>query len=1562
MPRLLLIIVLVLIASAMYAQFAGGSGTESDPWLVETRLQLEQLNNYLGVGHTDKYYRQIADIDLGASPWNPIGRVTPFYGQYDGDGYNISNLNISDYLSGPSGLFAKITNSDIKNVYLNQVSLTLSYDSYPSFQSPEAIASLVGYVTNSVIDNCHANGQIILNFQNTGAQQVGGLVSVLDVNSSLINSSSHCSIEIYSWTYLYEHYILIHNIGGLVADNKGTIHRSQFSNYVYTTVYNNSTPDGGESSYVGGITGYNQGLISESFSSGSVYGNWYIGGLVGWNSGNITKSFSTSSVNASDNFGGLAGVNYSSVYDSYARGDIFGNEFGPWGIGVNGGFVGSDSWNSAAVITNGYSTGTYDDNVNYGPNSYGFIGGPNGTLNDCYYDIERWYYAWENGPAMLRDADARSTASMTYPYQDEYQEDLETYVNWDFDNIWEHDYNHDINDGYPYLRWQASAPYAYFRADAAPDVAPLTMRFKDMSRSFIPGDLSYLWDFGDGITSTQTNPIHTFLTSGLHTVSLTVSNVFDSTATFTREVFVPSNIADFTASITSGYLPLSVQFTDVTPLNVTEWQWDFDDDGVIDSYEQNPIWTYIFPGSYTVTMNISTADASYTETKETLINVGLDPSLTKYVPTQYSTIQAAINAANNGDYIIVADGTYFENLLIEGKSITLASYFFIDGDSTHIANTIIDGSNALNPDQASTLTILPGSGRPETKPHVIGFTIRNGSGRRIIQNVGGTIVEKRVGGGIYIRQSEPVFSYNKIVDNDADDEGGGSYAFYSVPNLGGMVNPSIGLFNPGMNQFRNNTADIGADIYIDGILRRDPVKIGNCSFEVMSVADTTVSNYWVSSSSSVDFTGSSGRNAAITTDIYVATNGNDLTNTGTSPSSPFKTIDHALSRIYASAENPLTIHLASGTYSPSLTGEKYPLQMVKYASLQGAGIEESFLDAEASADFPRRVLNLDKVEGVNISDLTIMNGFVTMVKNYNGGGIGLINSQANLQNILIAGNSSAGNGSGIYALGSELIATNLSLDYNASLGSGGGMHSMQSDLQLSQSRILNNSASRNGAGLSIDGGSVSIEGCELSANQATGYQSKGGGISLVNTEAATISANLIKANNADLGGGLYLQNNSNIHFDRNKIINNLADFNGGAAFINTTTGLLTNNLLANNTASQRGGAIYCYSSPELINNTIANNKAALQGGGLYLNGSSPLHLNSILWGNVQGATSLPNQVYLFGEDSDPQFRYCLIEGGSAGFGLSPGISYTGIYEHNLSGDPGFAEPSAGAGYYFEVGEASFTLHDDSPCLDSGDPDTDPEFYPTDLAGNPRVDNGRIDMGAYEKQHFTGPRISADPAIVDFGRVNINGSPATLELVISNTGNQELTISSIALESLSATFGIETEQRTQLIAPGASITILLSFAPATVGQFSTNLTLISNALNQPELTIPLTGYGIDASTSYPSNVQLQIIGNHVHLSWNPVLSDPLGDPFTPAGYVVLYSENADVVIDNYFFLALCEETQHVHYDVARFRNKMFYSIVAIDQQTRNTLQSRGWQDSSLIDLTWQTIKELLGTRD
>ena len=57
----------VLSTSLLNGQFAGGSGTESDPWLIQTRTQLEMLSNYLGAEHTNKHFRQTANIDLGQS-------------------------------------------------------------------------------------------------------------------------------------------------------------------------------------------------------------------------------------------------------------------------------------------------------------------------------------------------------------------------------------------------------------------------------------------------------------------------------------------------------------------------------------------------------------------------------------------------------------------------------------------------------------------------------------------------------------------------------------------------------------------------------------------------------------------------------------------------------------------------------------------------------------------------------------------------------------------------------------------------------------------------------------------------------------------------------------------------------------------------------------------------------------------------------------------------------------------------------------------------------------------------------------------------------------------------------------------------------------------------------------------------------------------------------------------------------------------------------------------------------------------------------------------------------
>ncbi len=76
-------------------------------------------------------------------------------------------------------------------------------------------------------------------------------------------------------------------------------------------------------------------------------------------------------------------------------------------------------------------------------------------------------------------------------------------------------------------------------------------------------------------------------------------------------------------------------------------------------------------------------------------------STTIRVPQDYQEIQSAINAAQDGDTILVARGTYIENLNFRGKGIVLTSYFILTSDFEDITSTIIDGSQPADPDTAS---------------------------------------------------------------------------------------------------------------------------------------------------------------------------------------------------------------------------------------------------------------------------------------------------------------------------------------------------------------------------------------------------------------------------------------------------------------------------------------------------------------------------------------------------------------------------------------------------------------------------------------------------------------------------------------------------------------------------------------------------------------------------------------------------------------------------------------------------------------------------------------------
>ncbi|NOX65766.1 MAG: T9SS type A sorting domain-containing protein [Chlorobi bacterium] len=124
------------------------------------------------------------------------------------------------------------------------------------------------------------------------------------------------------------------------------------------------------------------------------------------------------------------------------------------------------------------------------------------------------------------------------------------------------------------------------------------------------------------------------------------------------------------------------------------------------------------------------------------------------IPDDQPTIQEAINASNDGDTVLVADGLYFENINYRGKAIIVASHFLIDGNETHIDSTIINGSKPSNPDSGSVVVFLEGE---DTTSVLLGFTITGGSG-----GIGGG---HRSGGGISVVSSGAKIIYNKIINN-----------------------------------------------------------------------------------------------------------------------------------------------------------------------------------------------------------------------------------------------------------------------------------------------------------------------------------------------------------------------------------------------------------------------------------------------------------------------------------------------------------------------------------------------------------------------------------------------------------------------------------------------------------------------------------------------------------------------------------------------------------------------------------------------------------------------------
>lgn len=288
---------------------------------------------------------------------------------------------------------------------------------------------------------------------------------------------------------------------------------------------------------------------------------------------------------------------------------------------------------------------------------------------------------------------------------------------------------------------------------------------------------------------------------------------------------------------------------------------------------------------------------------------------------------------------------------------------------------------------------------------------------------------------------------------------------------------------------------------------------------------------------------------------------------------------------------------------------------------------------------------------------------------------------------------------------------------------------------------LASGSSAAGGGIYCHASSPRLENLHIMGNQAT---AEGGGMFLSYSYSPVKNVSFI-GNRATSHGGAVRVSYGKPSFHNVEITGNHTSADGGGMNLYHTDSPMQNILIADNHANSKGGGMFFdFSNPELENMTIANNAGA-PGGGLNVSyNSHPKLINSIVWGNS------PTQIVY-----DTQWggmaltiEYSDVEGGENGiqtFNLGP----VHWLEGNLSGDPQFA------------GAGQFTIVPGSVCLNAGT-NRDWMSMATDLNGDPRVSDARVDMGAYENTNWVGVSITVPdlPIGSEVGAVNDSLAYAT----------------------------------------------------------------------------------------------------------------------------------------------------------------------------------------------------------
>lgn len=279
-------------------RFAGGSGTSSNPYRIETGAQLAYLAKSVSSSssrfvYQDTYFSLVSDIDLNGQNWTPIGDDDHYFcGTFAGNGHTISNLFINQSAGNNIGLFGSVYKAKISDIHLENAAV----------RGVENVGGLIGYMSGSGVSltKCSVNGIV------HGSEKTGGLVG--NSGGSISDCTNFATVNGATYT------------GGISGWSSST---------TITRCLNYGTIKA--SDYCcGGIAGYS-GTITDCFNSGSVSGTSSVGGIAG-DADSLTNCGNIGSVSGTREVGGLWGdmVSGSASY-CYNAGSVSGTKSGALG-------------------------------------------------------------------------------------------------------------------------------------------------------------------------------------------------------------------------------------------------------------------------------------------------------------------------------------------------------------------------------------------------------------------------------------------------------------------------------------------------------------------------------------------------------------------------------------------------------------------------------------------------------------------------------------------------------------------------------------------------------------------------------------------------------------------------------------------------------------------------------------------------------------------------------------------------------------------------------------------------------------------------------------------------------------------------------------------------------------------------------------------------------------------------------------------------------------------------------------------------------------------------------